>query len=361
MHLKRYTKRLIHKARLGEKRLKKHRLNGWIMASILCGVSVVAIVVACMLGAVNVSISDFFSLVIGNGNADAVPNSYNIILFDVRMPRVLLSFVVGGALSVCGACMQGIFKNALAEPYILGVSSGAGFGATLFIAFGGAGLGYLGITGFAFIGGLIAIAMVLWLGYSKTRTRTIALLLSGVAMSTFFSALTSVVMIAERDKMEHIVLWTMGSFSSATWDSFLLVAPIIILGCMVCVFFARDLNVMLLGDEQARQLGVDINKIRWILLVVTALITSAAVSVCGIIGFVGLIIPHTIRMLIGPNHRMLIINSFLGGGVFLTLCDLIARTVVAPVEIPVGVVTAVCGVPFFLLLLKNRTKKGEIM
>ncbi len=339
----------------------RHAIKGWPLAVALAIGSGVLIIVACMVGAVPISVHNFVSVLFGFGEGDALPRATQTILFDVRMPRVLLSFVVGGSLSVCGACMQGIFKNPLADPYILGVSSGAGFGATLCIGLGTGAVGWLGITGSAFLGGLVSIAMVLGLSATRTRVFTTSLLLSGVALSALFSALTSVVMIVERNKMEHIVLWAMGSFSAAAWDGLFVVVPIMLVGCLICLFFARDLNVMLLGDEQARNLGVEISRVRWVLLVNTALIASAAVSVCGIIGFVGLIVPHILRMGIGPGHRMLIINSFLGGGVLLVLSDMLARTMVAPVEMPVGVITAICGVPFFLFMLRRRAKKGELL
>ena len=320
---------------------------------ILVILGLVAFLAAFLLGSSRVSVKELITIL--NGTAK---NSTYIIFFKLRLPRALLAYISGGALAICGACLQGIFKNPMADSYVLGVSSGAALGATIAIAFSLdiAFLGFSAVTIFAFLFALIVIFFVYNLSKIKGRLSTFTLLLSGIAISSLCSAMIFALMIAFRDKMEHIVMWTMGSFSSATWEKLFVGAPIMIVFSGLCLIFSKDLNIMLQGDEAARHLGVNPNQTRKILIIITTIATSAAISISGVIGFVGLIIPHIIRIIIGPDHRRLLITSFLAGGVFLLFCDTLSRILLTSQEIPVGVITAFIGVPFFLFLLRNGRK-----
>ncbi len=321
--------------------------------AVMLPLGIAAFAAAFLFGSSGVSLSGLIELI--NGTAE---NNVSIIFFNLRLPRALLAFASGGALSIAGACLQGMFKNPMADSYVIGVSSGAALGATLAIAFGGsmAFLGFGTVTIFAFIGALLSVFIVYNLAKIKGKVSTFSLLLSGIAVSALASALVYCVMILFRDKMEHIVMWTMGSFSSPSWEKVAVVLPVMIVSSALCLFYAKDLNIMLQGDEAARHLGVDSAKVRRSLIIITTLAAAAAVSVSGIIGFVGLIVPHILRLIIGPDHRKLLIYSFFGGGIFLLLADTLARILLDGQEIPVGVITAVIGVPFFLYLLRRGKK-----
>ncbi|MDP2892662.1 MAG: iron ABC transporter permease [Bacillota bacterium] len=328
-----------------------------ILLAALFAAGIIIMIVSLGVGSSGLGLSDFFRLLFTGGDSPE-----KAILFNIRFPRVILSYLVGAGLSVSGAVLQGLFKNPMADPHVLGVSSGAGLGAAAFIVFGGAGIAASGglIALCAFSGGIIGVyAVYLISGAGRRSSSIVALLLSGIAVSSLLTALISLLMVANRAKMDKIILWTMGSFTSAGWGNVIWAAGPIVLGCIGCIFFSRDLNIMLLGEEEARQLGVDLKNTRRILLLLTTLITGCAVAFCGIIGFVGLIVPHMVRMAAGPDHKWLLPASFLGGGAFLTLVDTLARTVASPLEIPIGILTALCGVPFFLYLLTKHRRRGR--
>ena len=329
--------------------------NTRITFAVMLPLGIAAFLAAFLLGSSGVSIGELFRLM-GGTAAD----STGIIFFRLRLPRAVLAFVSGGALSIAGACLQGMFKNPMADSYVIGVSSGAALGATIAIAFSAslAFLGFGAVAICAFIGALLAVYVVYRLAGSGGKISTFSLLLSGIAISTLFTALVYCLMILFRDKMEHIVMWTMGSFSSASWDKVLVALPPMLIASVLCLFFAKDLNIMLQGDEAARHLGVDANKVRRSLIVLTTLAAASAVAVSGIIGFVGLITPHILRLIMGPDHRRLLPASFIGGGIFLLLADTLARLLLDGQEIPIGVITAVIGVPFFLYLLRKGKKVG---
>ena len=287
---------------------------------------------------------------------------YEVIIWKVRLPRILLASLVGGGLAAVGCTFQAIFRNSLADPHILGVSSGAALGATISIL-SGIFLNVLGIgitSIFAFIGAITAVLLVYKIGSITGRMITTNLLLTGTAISTMLSAMISLLMIYNREQLEKVYLWTLGSFSSANWSKvvfLLLVSMVCMAGILV---FCRELNVILTGDEMAESLGIDTLKVKKIVIVVAAVLVAACVSVSGTIGFVGLIIPHCMRLLVGSDHRFLLPISYFGGAIFMVICDTIARTIAAPTEIPVGVITAVFGAPYFIILLYRNTKKGKI-
>lgn len=314
-----------------------------------------ALLVAFLLGSSGISFSELIALMGGTAQ-----KSVSTIFFDLRLPRALLVLISGGALAISGACLQGMFKNPMADSYVIGVSSGAALGGTIALAFSGAlaFLGFGAVAICAFAGALLAVFTVYRLARIKGKVSTFSLLLSGIAVSTLCSALVYCIMILFRDKMEHIVMWTMGSFSSASWDKVTIAVPAMLVASALCLLYAKDLNIMLQGDEAARHLGVDSARVRRNLIIITTVASACAVSVSGIIGFVGLIVPHTLRILLGPDHRRLLPYSFFGGGIFLLICDTLARIVLNGQEIPVGVITAVVGVPFFLFLLRRGKKAG---
>ncbi len=312
-----------------------------------------AFIAAFLLGSSGISIGALIALLKGQ----AEPSVYTIF-FMLRLPRALLAFISGGALSISGACLQGMFKNPMADSYVVGVSSGAALGATIALSLGFtySFFGFGAVTIFAFIGGIGAIFIVYSIAQIKGKMTIFSLLLSGVAISSLCSALIYCMMIIFRDKMEHIVMWTMGSFTSSSWEKLSVAGPLMLAASLLCGFFARDLNIMLQGDEAARHLGVNTPAVRRNLLILTSVASATAVSVSGIIGFVGLIVPHILRIIFGPDHKRLLPLSFFGGGIFLLLADTLARLVLDNQEIPVGVITALIGVPFFLFLLRRGRK-----
>lgn len=299
-------------------------------------------------GSASLSMADILAAFNGQ-NAAA-----SMILFQIRLPRLLLSMVVGAALAGSGALMQGIFKNPMADPHILGVSSGAALGAAVGMVFFSS-VAALAPFAFSFAMGTV---FLVWMISGKGKGGTVALLLSGTAISAFLSAMVSCLMLVDYEQLEHVYLWTMGSLSSATWDKLLVCAPLAILPLLFSLLFTKDLNAMLLGDQQAASLGVSVRRTRLIVITLAALSTSAAVSVSGVIGFIGLIVPHAVRFILGANHEKLLPVSILTGALVLSLTDTVARTIIAPSEIPIGVLTALLGAPFFVVLLRRSLKGG---
>jgi iron complex transport system permease protein len=285
-------------------------------------------------------------------------NSLATIIVDIRLPRVLLAALVGAALAVAGATYQGLFRNPLADPYLIGVAQGASLGAVIGflmpIAWGISSSGIIPV--FAFAGAVIATVFVYLLARVGKTLPVTTLILSGVALSALLSSVVSYLVISSDKQMHNIIFWMMGSFSGSEWSEVGVALPYIAVGIAVIVVFGRLLNVMQLDEEQAQQLGVNVERFKIILLAAATLITAAAVSFVGTIGFVGIIIPHAVRLIWGADHRSLLPLSILTGAVFMVLTDLISRTLLAPTEIPIGVITAICGAPFFLYLLRKRKK-----
>lgn len=282
------------------------------------------------------------------------------ILWNIRLPRVLLSALIGLLLSLSGVILQGVLRNPLADPYILGVSAGGAVGAAVAIAVGASFviLGMSSVPVLAFITALVAVYIVYRLSQVAGKTSPETLILAGVALSAFCAAILSLVVIISGN-LQSIYFWLLGSLSSANWINVITVLPYAIIGYGVAYFFSKELNALLLGEEMAQTLGIDIENVRLMLIAGSSLMTAAAVSVSGLIGFVGLIIPHWIRIIIGPNHRYLIPVSALSGMLLMVIADTIARTVFAPTEIPIGIVMALLGAPFFLYLLRRRRLEGK--
>lgn len=278
------------------------------------------------------------------------------VLFHVRLARILLAGVVGMGLGLAGAAFQGLLLNPLADPFTLGVSSGAAFGASLAIAvgLGGAGLGALGLLPLAaLLGGLGSLFLVMFLGSVAGRMQAGTLILAGIIVSSFLSALISLIKSLFEDSLASIVFWIMGSFSVRGWQHLAFILPYVLPGSLILFLYARELNLLALGETVARQLGLEVGRTRLLLMVAASLVTAAAVSVSGIIGFVGLIVPHLMRMVVGPDHRRLLPTAALTGGCLLILADTLARSLLPQgQEVPVGVITALLGGPFFCYLLR---------
>jgi iron complex transport system permease protein len=322
------------------------------------------IVVSATIGAADISLVDAFRIMIkkipfvgsllGEWSAS---KTHELIVLNVRLPRILAAAVIGIGLSVVGAAYQSMFVNSMADPYVLGVSSGAALGASIAIVLGAERLvgGFGLVTAAAFIFALLTVFIVFSIAKTGARISSTYLLLAGVAVSFFATSLISVLMVLNRDRITKITYWMMGSVAYITWKQVLILIPVITLGTVVICFFARDLNIIVAGEEGAKSLGVEVEAVKKILMVVCSIVVAACVSVSGIIGFVGLIIPHTIRLVAGSDNRVVLPFSAVGGGIFLIICDTIAR--IPTSEIPVGVLTSMFGAPYFIsILLRNKRK-----
>ncbi len=280
-----------------------------------------------------------------------------VIVWQVRLPRILLAFLVGGSLAGVGVALQALLRNPLAEPFVLGISSGAAFGATLAMLLG-VGNTFLGVSTlplWAFAGGLLAIMVVYRISVAYRMLSVHTLLLAGVILNALFSALIMfAISIADPTQAFKMMLWLMGTLTVPEFWTLVTLLVYLACGFLILFWLARPLNILTLGDESARSLGVEVDRIKKLVFVISALVTGAVVSIAGLIGFVGMVVPHAVRMIIGADHRLLLPVAALAGGAFLTVADTVARTALAPTELPVGVVTALIGGPFFIYLLVQR-------
>jgi iron complex transport system permease protein len=286
------------------------------------------------------------------------PGALATIVLEIRLPRVILAGLVGSALATAGATYQGLFRNPLADPYLIGVAQGASLGAVigflLPVSWSVAGFSLIPLL--AFIGAMASTTTVYLLARVGNTLPVTTLILAGVALSALLGSIVSYLIISSEDKLHSIIFWMIGSFSLSQWGEVGVVLPYVAVGTTVIIIFARLLNVMQLDEEQAQQLGVNVERFKIILLALATLITAASVSFVGTIGFVGIIVPHAVRLVWGADHRFLLPLVVLTGAILMVLTDLVARTVLAPTEIPIGVITAICGAPFFLYLLRRRKK-----
>src|SRR6056297_554249 len=324
----------------------------------------VIIILASTIGVADITFSDALRIISSKipfiktfVNIENIKASSLLIVLNIRLPRIILAGIVGVALASSGVVFQAIFKNPMADPYILGISSGAAFGATLVIIFG-ISFSFLGLSMIsigAFLGAMITTFLVYNIAKLNNRTPVITLLLSGIAISFFLSAFINLLMTMNNDQVEKIVFWTMGSGSSASWKSVAISIVPVTLGVSIFVFFSKELNVILMGEETAQNLGIDVEIIRKLLLGVASIVSAAVVAVSGIIGFVGLIVPHAMRMIVGPDHKRLFPYTIISGAVFMIVADTISRIALNPTEIPIGVITSLIGAPYFIfLLVKNK-------
>lgn len=334
-----------------------------VVLPVMAALLLLTIIVAVALGAVYVPLGRSFRIILDNiGIIDdpTLPQEQVSIIYRVRLPRVIVACIAGAALSACGAAMQGLFRNPMADPGVLGVSSGAGLGAMIAITTGVANRSIYTMPVFAAVGALCTVTVIYLLSLRRGRISPLTLILSGIAISTFIGAVTQFILIKSNTyEVRKYVFWTMGALSGMMWEQVRLVTlPVLVLLAALMVF-SRDLNLLQFGEEEAQSLGLEPSRTRKLLLLITSLITAVAISVCGPVSFVGLIVPHIIRLIAGPDHRLLIPASALGGAIFLTGCDIIGR-LPAGGEIHVGIITAILGAPYFLYLLIRTRREGGV-
>lgn len=318
---------------------RRQGVNPWAML-LLTVLLAAAMLAGCLVGAVDFDRGEILN---------------SPIFWQLRLPRVLLSVVVGAVLSVCGAAYQSIFRNPLTDPYVLGVSSGASLGAAVAILVGLEA--YLwGVGGCALVAALLTVLLIYKIASIGNRMHTTTLLLTGVCLTLLISAVISFLMVLNHEKMDSIIFWTMGSFGSATWTDVAIVAPVAVVGIGVVLYYSRDLNLLLAGSEAARSMGVEVERVKRSLLLFTTLMVAFAVSACGVIGFVGLIVPHAVRLVVGPDNRRVVPYSIVCGALFVLVCDTLARTMLRPSELPVGSLTSIVGAPLFIYLLYRNKK-----
>ena len=279
------------------------------------------------------------------------------VIWYIRLPRMLVGMLVGGALGISGAVMQGIFSNPLADPGLIGISAGAATGAVVAIALGEAASGMLTMPAFALCGSILAVCLTVFLAMRNGKIPVMTLLLAGVAVGMLLGAITSgILTFMNEQQLAQYLLWMVGGLDYRRWEHVYLAAGPVLVGIFIMLLLARHLNILVLGETEAKAVGMPVLKFRMGLLFVAALTTATSVCVSGNIGFVGLVIPHMMRMLLGPDHRILLPASALGGALFLVFCDCLGRTIIAPAEVRVGIMTAILGSPYFLYLLRRMHK-----
>jgi iron complex transport system permease protein len=318
-------------------------------------------------GAVDIPIETIIDLgfeVFQSSGKDTVTQQAKTILFDIRLPRICLAILIGAILAISGAVMQGLFRNPLAAPSLIGVSSGASVGASVVIVLAGAwlqsntALGLSLVAVGAFIGSFLVTVLVYRLSTSALGTSVTTMLLAGIAVSALAGAVSGLLSYyADNEMLRQISIWQMGNLSTANWQRVLVLAVVAILVLSLFPRESKSLNALLLGESEARHLGIDVQQVKRKLILLTTLGIGTAVAIGGMIGFVGLIVPHIVRLLIGPDHRWLLPVSALAGGVLLLLADTIARIIIAPTELPTGILTAILGAPFFIMLLVQQRRE----
>ena len=318
-------------------------------------------------GAVDIPIETIIDLgfeVFQSSNKDSVSQQVKTILFDIRLPRICLAILIGAILAISGAVMQGLFRNPLAAPSLIGVSSGASVGASVVIVLAGAWLQSNTASGLslvavgAFIGSFLVTVLVYRLSTSALGTSVTTMLLAGIAVSALAGAVSGLLSYyADNEMLRQISIWQMGNLSTANWQRVLVLTVVAILVLSLFPRESKSLNALLLGESEARHLGIDVQQVKRKLILLTTLGIGTAVAIGGMIGFVGLIVPHIVRLLIGPDHRWLLPASALAGGVLLLLADTIARIIIAPTELPTGILTAILGAPFFIMLLVQQRRE----
>ncbi|MFN4252190.1 FecCD family ABC transporter permease [Deinococcus sp.] len=317
-----------------------------------------AVVLAVGSGAVAISPAQVLSILyspLGLPPLEAFDPQQAAVLSGIRLPRVVLGALVGAGLAVAGAAMQGLFRNPLAFPGLLGLSSGAGLAAAASVVLGFTALGPYSLPVAAFTGSLLCTVLISVLAQSRGRVEVSTMLLAGIAVNALCGAGTGLMtFLATDEQLRTITFWSLGTLGGATWPGVLSAAPLILLGALLLPLLGRALNALTIGEHGAASLGVPVTAVKWVTITLIALSVGAGVAVSGTIGFVGLVVPHLLRLLTGPDHRTLLPASALAGATLLVLADLLARTVVTPAELPIGIITALIGAPFFLHLLRAR-------
>ena len=327
------------------------KLVNWIFwVLMLGGILLCVVIFSLAIGPAGIPIKKIIPILLeGKGTVE-----YNI-LFDIRLPRIILGFAIGGSLSLAGIILQGMFRNPLVEPYTLGISGGAALGVSLNIIFGLYKIGVLTLPFFGFLGAATVIMLVYFLNMRKGIVKLQGLLLNGVMISFISSSLIMLIMSLSRSEDLHgIVFWIMGSLEEPDWAIIKVTVSAAIILLIISHLFCLDLNAFSLGEEEALHLGISIERTKRLLFIIASLLTGFSVSVAGMIGFVGLVVPHFVRMFVGSDHRISLIAAFLAGGAFLIFCDTLARTIIAPLELPVGVITGILGGSLFVYALTKR-------
>ncbi|PKF63126.1 iron ABC transporter [Psychromonas sp. psych-6C06] len=338
-----------------------------VIFSLLTALFFALLIGALLKGPTDISVAQIGDILserlLGTSNPNIVDWQRNIII-DIRLPRALIALFAGASLALCGLVMQGMFRNPLASPSVLGVSSGASLGAVIAIYLGASLFSAWAIPLFAFIGAGISLSVVYRIASSRGQTSISTLLLSGVAISALNVAAISLLLalsLSNWDVARMIIYWTMGGLDGRTWDHVLIILPIVVSGFIALLFYSKQLDLLLLGEHHALSVGVDVRRTRRNLLLISTAMVGASVSVVGGIGFIGLVVPHILRLILGPSHRYLLPASLLGGAIALLSADLFLNTVFSEQAIPLGVVTAALGAPFFLfLLIKQRVTTGNL-
>lgn len=329
-------------------------MSRWALAVLLLAFALAGLLAGVFLGPEPLSWSAVVDALMGRGSS-----TLHKVVWDIRLPRVILALLVGGGLAMAGAVFQALLRNPLAEPYILGISGGAATGAVSVMALGLVSLNSWALPAASFAGALLAILLVFRVASAAdARLDVGVLLLAGVVVGAFFVAILSLILaLSDAETVRSAVLWTMGSLRGATWRTVLIVGTYTVPTTLALLGLARSLNLMAIGEETASYLGADVERVKKIAYGVASMVTAAGVAATGVIGFVGLIVPHGVRLVIGSDNRALLPISFIAGGAFLTLADLVARTALAPAELPIGVITALVGVPLFLVLLRRVVRR----
>jgi iron complex transport system permease protein len=344
------------------RRSRRRRAGRALLLALLAAGLAAAVLLAVGAGAVRVPPSSLLRLAAWHLGFRAVqlpPQEEATILLLIRLPRVAAAVLVGAALAAGGVAMQGLFRNPMASPDILGVSTGGSLGAVTAIATGLAGASPLFLPALAVAGALAAAFLIYAVSSRRGKTSLLFVVLAGLAISSFFNGLVSAILLFARQyEVSQFIFWTMGGFDGRTWRQVLLALPVLLPGLVVLGLFARPLNLLALGEEGAQSLGLSVERAKRALLAVTAAVAGVAISISGPVGFVGLLIPHLFRLLVGPDHRLLLPASVLGGALFLVLCDLAGRALLPPFEIRVGIITAVVGSPYFLFLILRAQRRG---
>lgn len=317
--------------------------------------SLLLIFLALFIGSSQINPADILAYISGSASISA---SKAIIIGEIRLPRILLAFIVGAGLAVAGSVFQAIIRNPMVDPYIIGISAGAGTGVmlALFLGIEIAIFNLSSLPAFAFLGAVLTVFSVYQLARVGNKLPVLTFLLAGVAVSFILNSLMSFLMVLRTESLQQLVYWLMGSLAGSAWDDLRMILPYFLTAFAVILFYLKDLNILLLGEESAAHLGLNVERTKIILLGAASLMTASVVSVSGSIGFIGLVIPHIARMIIGPDHRRLIPLAALLGASFLLLADTAARTIMAPMELPVGIITALAGGPYFIYLLRNKSK-----
>lgn len=322
-----------------------------------------AVVLAVGSGAVRISPAQVLSILLaplGAGPLAQFDEQQAAVLWVIRLPRVLLGALVGAGLAVAGAALQGLFRNPLADPGLMGITSGAALAAALSVVLGLNVLGTSSLPAAAFAGSLIATALVSLLAQDRGRVNVTTMLLAGIAINALCGAGTGLMtFLATDEQLRTLTFWNLGSLGGATWPTVLSALPLILLGAFGLPLTARALNALTLGEHGAAHLGVPVTRMKWLIITLVALSVGAGVAVAGSIGFIGLVVPHVLRLLTGPNHATLLPASALLGATLLILADLLARTLAAPAEVPIGILTALLGAPFFLYLLRQTRRAAS--